>query len=77
MRNNIPPLEKAFKGLLDDIFDAFENDDFESTDKLSGEYLLGYHCQRKWLRDHKLRKGKWIIKVTNEVDELQIEGDEE
>lgn len=77
LKNNIPPLEEAYKRLLDDICDAFENDDFISTDKLSGEYLLGYHCQRKWLRDHKLKKGKWVIKETNEVDELQIEGDEE
>ncbi len=77
LRNNIPPLESAYKRLLDDICDAFENDDFVSLDKLSAEYLLGYHCQRKWLRDHKLKAGKWVIKEIDENDELQTEGDEE
>ncbi len=77
LRNNIPPLESAYKRLLDDICDAFESDDFVSLDKLSAEYLLGYHCQRKWLRDHKLKAGKWVIKEIDENEELQTEGDEE
>jgi len=76
LRNNIPPLENAYKRLLDDVFDAFNSDDFMSSDKLTGEYLLGYHCQRKWLWDHKLKKGKWVLKETNEDDEFQTEGDE-
>jgi len=77
LRNNIPPLESAYKRLLDDVCDAFENDDFITPKKLSAEYLLGYHCQRKWLRDHRLKKGKWVIKEADEHDELQIEGDGE
>ncbi len=77
LKNNIPPLESAYKRLLDDVCDAFNRDDFISPDKLTGEYLLGYHCQRKWLRDHKLKEGKWVLKETNENDELQIKGDEE
>ena len=76
LRNNIPPLENAYKRLLDDVFDAFNSDDFISSDKLTGEYLLGYHCQRKWLWDHKLKEGKWVLKETNEDDEFQTEGDE-
>jgi len=76
LKNNIPPLENAYKRLLDDVCDAFENDDFITLKKLSAEYLLGYHCQRKWLRDHKLKKGKWVVKETDENDELQTEGEE-
>lgn len=76
LRNNIPPLEDAYKRLLDDVCDAFESDDFTSSGKLTGEYLLGYHCQRKWLRDHKLEKGKWVLRKTNGNDNLQMEGDE-
>ncbi len=77
LKNNIPPLESAYKRLLDDVCDAFENDDFVSHDKLLPEYLLGYHCQRKWLRDHKLKEGKWVLKENNEDDEFQTEGEEE
>lgn len=77
LKNNIPPLESAYKRLLDDVCDAFENNDFISPEKLSPEYLLGYHCQRKWLRDHKLKGGKWVIKGFEENDELQTEGGEE
>ncbi|MBN6066420.1 type I-C CRISPR-associated protein Cas8c/Csd1 [Aggregatibacter actinomycetemcomitans] len=31
---------------IGEIMDLFENDDFTSDDKLSGEFLLGYHCQK-------------------------------
>ena len=35
---------------IDDVTDAFEGDDFTRDDALSGEFLLGYHCQRTALR---------------------------
>ncbi|ANU82253.1 type I-C CRISPR-associated protein Cas8c/Csd1 [Aggregatibacter actinomycetemcomitans] len=31
---------------IGEIMDLFENQDFSSDDKLSGEFLLGYHCQK-------------------------------
>lgn len=31
---------------IGEIMDLFENDDFIRDDKLSGEFLLGYHCQK-------------------------------
>ncbi len=34
---------------IDDIMDLFSSDDFKSDRRLSGEFLLGYHCQRKKL----------------------------
>lgn len=37
--------------LLDEITDAFEATDFVSDARLSGEFLLGFHCQRQvWRR---------------------------
>lgn len=36
--------------LLDDVASAFASEDFTSDRPLSGEFLLGYHCQRQDLR---------------------------
>jgi CRISPR-associated protein Csd1 len=43
---------KAFKRLrmIDEVIAAFTPDDFTSDKRLSGEFLLGYHCQRTALR---------------------------
>lgn len=60
------PLGDAYNRLLDDISSSFEREDFSSKGKLSGEYLLGFHCQRKWLQDHKLEKGLWVSKAQEE-----------
>lgn len=35
--------------LLDEIIPSFIGDDFLDDSKLSGEFLLGYHCQRQAL----------------------------
>lgn len=38
--------------LLDDIVQSFQGDDFTSGQGLTGEFLLGYHCQRQaWKKD--------------------------
>lgn len=39
--------------LHDEIVDAFLGDDFTNDSKLSGEFLLGYHCQRRELNPPK------------------------
>ena len=36
--------------LLDDVMGAFSGDDFTQDGPLSGEFLLGYHCQRQALK---------------------------
>lgn len=36
--------------LLDDVMGKFSGNDFEQDEPLSGEFLLGYHCQRAALR---------------------------
>lgn len=76
LKNNIAPLEAAYKRLLEDVYDKFSSSDFSSPDKLSGEYLLSYHLQRKWLREHKFKQGLWILRDTNEIDDIQPEGEE-
>jgi CRISPR-associated protein Csd1 len=35
---------------LDEVISAFEGEDFMDDRKLSGEFLLGYHCERQALR---------------------------
>jgi CRISPR-associated protein Csd1 len=35
------------KSLLDEIHSQFQSGDFENDSRLSGAYLLGYHCQRR------------------------------
>lgn len=58
----------GYKEILDQIHDLFAGDDYVKDNRLSGEYLLGYHCQRKWLRDRKRVKGQWILKETIESE---------
>jgi len=78
IRGMLPPLESAYKKLLDDVSDTFDIDEFNSPNKLSGEYLLGFHSQRKWLREHKLVQGEWILKSEEEhINELEIQNGEE
>ncbi len=36
--------------LLDEVVDAFQSADFTNDSRLTGEFLLGYHCQRQALR---------------------------
>ncbi len=37
---------KARQQAIDEIIASFAPEDFTSDKKLSGEFLLGYHCQR-------------------------------
>lgn len=41
---------KKRQRLIDEVVASFENGDFISDKRLSGEFLLGYHCQREFLR---------------------------
>ena len=49
LQSNAPGLKKWFKDKLDEIQCQFSPDDFTKNDSLSGEFLLGYHCQRQKL----------------------------
>ena len=53
---------------IDTILALFKHDEFNSKDKLSGEFLLAYHCQRQ----------KFKTKTETETtDENTLEGDSE
>ena len=41
---------KKRQQMIDEVIASFEANDFISDKKLSGEFLLGYHCQREYLR---------------------------
>jgi CRISPR-associated protein Csd1 len=41
---------KKRQRMIDEVVAAFQGDDFISDKRLSGEFLLGYHCQREHLR---------------------------
>ena len=57
-KNYLTSLEKDFyKQAIGEIMDLFENDDFMCDDKLSGEFLLGYHCQKMEI-DHQIAERK-------------------
>ncbi|ELJ8538590.1 type I-C CRISPR-associated protein Cas8c/Csd1 [Vibrio cholerae] len=58
--------DSATKVLISQITDMFEPADFTSNQKLSPEFLLGFHNQMMWLETHKVEKGQWVKKVTAE-----------
>lgn len=53
LRPYIARLGKKANGLLrtiDEVVASFDDKDFLNDKRLSGEFLLGYHCQREYLR---------------------------
>ncbi|WP_282109990.1 type I-C CRISPR-associated protein Cas8c/Csd1 [Shewanella algicola] len=64
--NNYQGYDKATKVLISQITDMFELSDFTSNQKLSPEFLLGFHNQMMWLETHKVEKGQWVKKATTE-----------
>ena len=47
LRQTRAPFLFKMDKMLDDIHAMFKTDDFTSDKRLSGEFLLGYHCQRQ------------------------------
>jgi CRISPR-associated protein Csd1 len=52
-------LRSWYEGIIQDISSKFEHDEFVSDKALSGEFLLGYHCQQKdfWRKRDKKQTG--------------------
>lgn len=53
LRAKRPAFLREMDKLLDEVIPSFQGDDFVDDRKLSGEFLLGYHCQRKKLNPPK------------------------
>lgn len=53
LRAKRPAFMHGMETLLDEVVTKFEGDEFLSDRKLSGEFLLGYHCQRQALNPPK------------------------
>lgn len=75
INSKMPGLLEGYQKLLDSIYDLFNPDEYSHNSKLSGEYLLGYHCQRKWLNEHKLAKGEWIAKASEESETEELDSE--
>jgi CRISPR-associated protein Csd1 len=71
-----PGLLNGYMELIDEIGWKFQTDKFKQDDRLSGEFLLAYHCQRKWLNEHKREKGQWVSKSADDPDDLKIDSEE-
>jgi CRISPR-associated protein Csd1 len=58
--------------LLDVVFGMFRKGDFGSDSKLSGEFLLGYHCQRAalWAKEKPGDKSPVTDGLTVDGEEL-------
>jgi CRISPR-associated protein Csd1 len=41
---------KKRQRMIDEVIASFSGNDFINDKRLSGEFLLGYHCQREYLR---------------------------
>jgi CRISPR-associated protein Csd1 len=50
LRARRPPFLHKMEERLDEVVCAFKREDFLDDRKLSGEFLLGYHCERRALR---------------------------
>mgnify|MGYP001571778012 CR=1 FL=1 len=44
---------KKRQRMIDEVICSFNDSDFLSDKRLSGEFLLGYHCQREFLRNNR------------------------
>jgi CRISPR-associated protein Csd1 len=47
LKQTRPKLYDWYEGIIQDIKSKFEHDEYISDRALSGEFLLGYHCQQK------------------------------
>jgi len=74
-----PGLYEGYKELIDIIQgEKFVSGDYICDKPLTGEYLLGYHSQRWWLKTHKRHRGQWVEKTTdpNTSDNIPFADDE-
>ena len=76
IRAKYPPLLKGYDELLDVIHSRILAANYITDTRLTGEYLLGYHCQRQWFHEHKREKGQWVLKSNNDADDQETDTEE-
>ena len=60
---------------LDTVLSRFQHDDFMSKQPLSGEFLLGYHCQRQRIREDAAENAaNYKAKQSKPIDETPAQG---
>jgi CRISPR-associated protein Csd1 len=69
----MPGLLEGYKELLDEIHVKLNGNGYTEDTRLTGEYLLGYHCQRAWFKMHKRDHGKWVKKNPDEPEINDVE----
>jgi len=63
--------------LLDEVMCAFQGNDFTDDRPLSGEFLLGYHCQRRELNKPKKTGASATDDGTTDTDNQSTQGEQE
>lgn len=76
IRAKYPPLLKGYEELLDVIHSRILAANYITDTRLTGEYLLGYHCQRQWFHEHKREKGQWVLKSSNGAEDQETDSEE-
>jgi CRISPR-associated protein Csd1 len=66
----------GYEELLDIIHSRILTANFTTDTRLTGEYLLGYHCQRQWFREHKREKGQWVLKSADDAENQETDSEE-
>ncbi len=71
IRARYPGLLEGYEELLNVIHSKFLISDYITDTRLTGEYLLGFHCQRRWLRERKREKGQWVLRLANNTEDRE------
>ena len=66
----------GYEELLNVIHSRILTANYITDTRLTGEYLLGYHCQRQWFREHKRENGHWVLKSAKDTDNQETGSEE-
>ncbi len=72
LRVSKPGLLWYWEDEIQKISDLFEPQDYSDSRPLSGEYLLGYYCQKNYNKPKKTKSGELIDPVENEINQKEM-----
>ena len=76
IRSRYRGLLDGYDELLDLIHSRIVTENYLTDSRLTGEYLLGYHCQRQWFRGHKRENGHWVLKAAGDAEDQTTDPEE-